>query len=91
MSQGLRTRGSLINLDAAEVERKARIARDAMGDPFGDEELMRLMREEERDGARMLAAAVVVAVFVASAALLWAMPDIVAWMVGAPSIVVTVR
>jgi uncharacterized membrane protein len=88
MSQGLRTR--MINADAAEGERKARLARMADRlDP--DEDVLRAVREEDAEGARMVAAAVVVAVFVAGVAfVLWAMPDIVSWMVGQPAIVVRV-
>lgn len=78
----------LAGFDHADMERKASLARMS----GADEELLRAFREEDKAGAQMLGAAVAVSVFVAGVALvLWAMPDIVSWMVGQPAIVVNLR
>lgn len=77
--QGLRTRGTLQNVDCAELARKAKIARDSMGNWPDPDEL--LAQDEARSAMRMLAGALLAAALVGLALLAYFMPAIVRWMV----------
>lgn len=81
---GLRTRQSLQHLDAAEMERRAALAR------WSDHEV-EAMFEDGQQSATMLGVVIIFVVAVAAGLMLWAMPDIVAWMVGQPTIIVRVQ
>lgn len=93
MSNGYRSKRALAyrqGFDAAYDERQAGLARMADRlDP--DEAVLRAFREEDRRSSQLLGAAIAVAMCVFAALIVWATPDIVAWLVGNPAVVVRAR
>ena len=85
MTQGFKSRRSLIGLDAAEIERQANLARMAEHD-----EQMQQLWDESRRSIRVITYSVLFAVVALAGCLVIALPDLVAWFVGGPAIVMQV-